>query len=134
MSKASSNFWLEKVSSVAKLNTRKEVGKNSIWGFPLFLFRAWIKLYYSKNEIIIKWYIMRKVKCFLSIHVSPLSIFISLLWATMFYLFYILPEQLHDTQENMNRESSFSPLFYSKDTRSYAVLSCLLYACTGIWL
>ena len=93
----------------------------------MFLFRAWIKLYYSKNEIIIKWYIMRKLICFLSIHVS-LSIFLSLLWATLFYLFYILSEQLHATQGNKNIESSFNPLFYSKDTRSYAVLSCLLYA------
>ena len=49
---------------------------------------------------------MRKLKCFLPIHLSPLSIFLSLLRATIFYLFYILPEQLHATQENLNIEAS----------------------------
>lgn len=79
---------------------------------------------------------MRKVKCFLSIHVSPLSIFISLLWATMFYLFYILPEQLHATQENMNRESSFSPLFLFQryEVICSFILSSFTHVQCSIWL
>ena len=55
---------------------------------------------------------MRKLKCFLPIHLSTLSIFLSLLRATIFYLFYILPEQLHATQENLNIEASFFFFFF----------------------
>lgn len=70
---------------------------------------------------------MEKLKHFPLILVSHLSNFLSPLRATI-HLFYILPEHLYAIQVNMNIESSFSLLFYSKDRRPHTCsLPCLFY-------